>query len=141
MSLLLAKVTLNLDLTELFKSISQNNRSSVAYYLIGCKARPAVCLWTDLEFGLVSACAARAQESALFGVRGSGSSLPVLRSQESPILRTHQSSASVQAGWSMLLSAGKIVFISSHGCPHDPAATELQSVIDIYKEPAEAPIS
>lgn len=35
-------------------------------------------------------------------------------------------------------STGEFVFISSHGCPRAPAATELKSVVDIYKEPAEA---
>lgn len=41
----------------------------------------------------------------------------------------------------MLISTAKAVFISSRGCPHAPAATELQSVIEIYKELAEALIS
>lgn len=33
---------------------------------------------------------------------------------------------------------GKFVFVSPRGCPPAPAATELPSVIDIYKESAEA---
>lgn len=94
-------------------------------------------LWTDLDFGPVSRGRHRnkdTKKASCLGWEAQGQIFPL----ESSILRTHQSSAAVRAGRSVRLSTGEFVFISSHGCPPAPAATELQCGIGIYKELAAA---